>query len=88
MKNTTQAVIATEMIVLAQTVDKYCKCISNRMLAKDDATLRALVNMEKFSEALIKGWKVWNREEEGVFETSCTANFTYMYCSLEVLIIV
>ena len=70
--HTTQVIIATEMIILLETIDKYCKCISNRMLAMEDATLREFTNLEKFSEAFMKGWEVWKRgEEEEAFKTVC-----------------
>lgn len=70
--NMIHTIINTEMIILAETMDKYCKCISNRMLAMEDATLREFTNLEKFSEAFIKGWEVWKRgEQEEAFKTVC-----------------
>ena len=70
--NMIRTIINTEMISLAETMDKYCKCISNRMLAMEDATLREFTNLEKFSEAFIKGWEVCKRgEQEEAFKTVC-----------------
>ena len=95
LDNMIRTIINTEMNILAETMDKYCKCISNRMLAMEDvacvadetkarglvssatqamedATLREFTNLEKFSEASIKGWEVWKRREQEVaFKTVC-----------------
>ena len=70
---TTYAVINTEMATIVVELDKYRKCISRRMLAMDDATLTELANLNKFSEAFIKGWNVWKRgTEEEAFQTFCS----------------
>ena len=70
--NMTRTIINTEMIILAETMDKYCNCISNHMLTIEDAMLREFTNLENFSEAFIKGWEVWKMgEEEEAFETVC-----------------
>ena len=71
--HTTQAVIATEMFILAQTIDQYCHRVSDQLLAMDDETLRNFTNVDKFAEAFIKGWHVWKLgQETEAFETFCT----------------
>ena len=73
---TTQTVINTEMVVLAQELSRNQIFLSNRLLTLEDATLTDLVNLEKFSEAFIRGWKVWKRgKKEEAMQTFC-ANMT------------
>ena len=62
--NTTYAAINTEVIVWVQSINKYHNFISSRMLEMDDATLTDLANLKKFSEAFIRGCKVWKRGQE------------------------
>ena len=64
MDHTTQAVIATEMLILAQTMDKYYHCASNPLLAMDDEALRKFTYVDTLTEAFIKGWHVWKLGQE------------------------
>ena len=83
LDHTTQAVIDTEMFILAQTMDKYCHCVSDQLLAMDDEALRDFIQVDKFT-----GWGIYQRmarmevvfflyvwklgQETEAFETFCT----------------
>ena len=71
--NVARTIISEEMLVLADSMDKYFKCISDRMLAIEDSKLREFTSLEKFSEAVVKGWEVWKKGEEveEAFKTVC-----------------
>ena len=66
--STTIVVLETELLLVNEQVNKYRKFISTRMLALDDATLTEMANFEKFSEAFIKGWNVWKKEQKKCFK--------------------
>lgn len=71
--HTTQAVIATEMLILVQTLDKYCHCMPDQQLAMDDKALRNFTNVDKFTEAFIKAWQQRKLgQETEAFETFCS----------------
>ena len=73
MEHTTKAAITSEMLSLGLIMDKSCHCVSDQMSAMDDDTLRNFTNVDKFTEAFVKGWKQWKLgEETEAFEIFCS----------------
>ena len=64
------AVIETELALLTQELDEYRDYLAERMLALDDLALSKMTSVGNYTEAFMKGWRLWKRgDNEQAFQT-------------------
>ena len=66
------AVIEIELVLLKEELDNYCDYMADRMLALDDGALSQIANVGNYTEAFMKGWRLWKRRDnEQASQTFC-----------------
>ena len=70
IESTVVAVIETELVLLKEELDNYRNYVADRMLALDDGALSQMANVGNYTEAFMKGWRLWKRRDnEQAFQT-------------------